>query len=112
MSAPIITAGTLDDGRRWVQVWDAEFRVGGKLPAGPLCMAWMGDGQNFGIEQGCPPEWVDLALGLFDAFRKGGTIVPTHEKTWEFGQPTFTPVKGDAKLSENSAVELDIEVNA
>ncbi len=108
--APIIVTGTTDSGMRWAQLWHPEHKIVLSLPASPYCMAWMrsGEGQIFGIDGDCPPEWVDIALGMFDAFRKGGTITPTHVQSWKFGQPTFAPVV--VAPVTDAVLELDLGV--
>ncbi len=91
---PIIVSGVTDTGMRYAQLWDDEFKVLSSLPPAPYCMAWMrtGDSQMFGISSACPPEWVGLALRMFDTFRKGTLPEPTHEQTWTFGRPIHTPI--------------------
>lgn len=107
-SQPVIVSGTTDTGMRYAQLWDDEFKVLPSLPAAPYCMAWMrtGDSQMFGLSSSCPTPWIDVALRMFETFRRGDSPTPTHTVEWEFGRPVFTPV---APERADSAVLFDME---
>ncbi len=114
MSAPIILTGTTDGGRKFVQFWAENTRVHG-VPVGALNVAEMnaspptvGGFPLLRIHDLIDPAWIDVVLAVFDAFRKGGVITPTHTVAWDFGHAVFTPIA--AAPVTDAPLELDIEV--
>lgn len=96
-AGPIVIAGRVEaTGRRYVQFWTEHAKVAGQT--GTLELAEMNDGEQYApvrlsIKHGCPDEWIPVVLATFETFRSGGDIAASHTVQWQFGRPTFTPVK-------------------
>ena len=116
MTAPIIITGTTATGRRFVQFWTETAKVAGMTVT--QLMAEMNHGAPdvgayplLRMNEAIDPAWIDTVLAVFDAFRKGGTITPTHTVAWGYGGGAeFTPVA--PVQADDAPLELDIEVTA
>lgn len=116
MSKPIIITGTTDSGRRFVQFWTENAKIAGQQVT--HCMAEMNIGAGdvggwplLRLNEAIDPAWIDTVLGVFDAFRKGGMITPTHTVSWTFGHAEFTPVASEPVADEPATLD-GIEVDA
>lgn len=110
MSTPIVIAGTTDAGTRYAQVWDAEHRIDGARDPHPYAMAEMSTGAGaamLSIDQLCPTRWIDLALSLFDTFRRGELPKSTHTAAWEFGRLTFTPIVDEPEHGSEALFSME-----
>ncbi len=110
MSTPIVIAGTTDAGTRYAQVWDAEHRLAGVRDPRPHAMVQMSTGQGaamLSIDQLCPTRWIDLALSMFDTFRRGDLPKSTHTVVWAFGRPEFTPIADEPEHGSEALFSLE-----
>lgn len=109
MSAPqpVIISGVTDSGMRYAHLWDAEFKVVGA--PGPYCMARMSTDQGLmlAVDSACPTPWIDIALRMFDTFRRGDLPTPTHTVEWKFSRPIFSPVTAPASADEAALFDME-----
>ncbi|WP_336642079.1 hypothetical protein [Microbacterium sp. USHLN272] len=104
---PVVISGVTDSGMRYAHLWHPEFKVVGA--PGPYHMAGMTTERAlmFSIDSACPTPWIDIALRMFDTFRRGELPTPTHTVEWKFGRPTFSPVT--APEQDDEAALFDME---